>query len=293
MSGNSLINLGDLSKPATVLIEKVSDAIGGLAKPWQVKRVASAEAEAEKIKALAQIEISDIQQRALVRMVREEGIRQNNIEAITAGAIPHLKEDAKPENIDPDWLSHFFEKSRIVSGEEMQGLWSKILAGEANQADTFSKRTVDLVSSISKSDAEIFTRFCGCVFDFGGLEPVYWYVDANSAPDTQVIPISFAELLHLESIGLIKFDMLSEFIFRFKSGKNIRVDYYRVPLIIDLPGDSLVRGHSSFTQSGRELAPICGSSPSRNYFESVLQKWMDQGYAISAPIRSKAAWTHW
>jgi len=27
--GNSLINLGDISKPATVLIEKVSGALGG------------------------------------------------------------------------------------------------------------------------------------------------------------------------------------------------------------------------------------------------------------------------
>lgn len=74
MSGG-LINLGELSKPATVLIERVSDAVGGLAKPWQIKRVASAEAEAEKIKALAQVEITDIQQRALVRMIREEGTR--------------------------------------------------------------------------------------------------------------------------------------------------------------------------------------------------------------------------
>ena len=30
---SSLINLGDLSKPATVLVEKISDAIGGIFKP--------------------------------------------------------------------------------------------------------------------------------------------------------------------------------------------------------------------------------------------------------------------
>ena len=83
MADGSLINLGELSKPATVLIEKISDAVGGIAKPWQIKRVANAEAEAEKIKTLAQIEITDIQQRALVRMVREEGIQQENIESIT------------------------------------------------------------------------------------------------------------------------------------------------------------------------------------------------------------------
>ena len=51
MSGNSVINLGELSKPATVLIEKIADAVGGIFKPYQIKRLAKAEAEAELIHA--------------------------------------------------------------------------------------------------------------------------------------------------------------------------------------------------------------------------------------------------
>jgi len=43
--GTSLINLGDLSKPATVLIEKISAAVGALYEPRHIKRVAQAEAE--------------------------------------------------------------------------------------------------------------------------------------------------------------------------------------------------------------------------------------------------------
>lgn len=85
--GNNLVNFGDLAKPAVVLIEKVSDAVGGIAKPWQTKRVARAEAEAEKIAALAKIEISELERRALQRMVREEAIKQENIEKITEGAV--------------------------------------------------------------------------------------------------------------------------------------------------------------------------------------------------------------
>jgi hypothetical protein len=60
-SDKSIINLGDLSKPATVLIEKISDAVGGLFKPYQIVRVARAEAEAERIRGESQIEISDLQ----------------------------------------------------------------------------------------------------------------------------------------------------------------------------------------------------------------------------------------
>ncbi len=43
VADNSIINLGELSKPATVLIEKISDAVGGIFKPYQIIRAAKAE----------------------------------------------------------------------------------------------------------------------------------------------------------------------------------------------------------------------------------------------------------
>jgi hypothetical protein len=52
-TGGGLVSLEGLTKPATVLIEKISDAIGTLYRPRQIVREARAEAEAEKIKALA------------------------------------------------------------------------------------------------------------------------------------------------------------------------------------------------------------------------------------------------
>ena len=47
---------GGLSKPATLLIQKISDAIGGFAPPWQRRRLAHAEADAKIIETTAQIE---------------------------------------------------------------------------------------------------------------------------------------------------------------------------------------------------------------------------------------------
>ncbi len=80
---NNLVNFGELSKPATVLIEKISDAIGGYFKPYQIKRIAKAEAEASIIKAQANTEISALGRRALKRFIAEEAMKQRNIEAIT------------------------------------------------------------------------------------------------------------------------------------------------------------------------------------------------------------------
>jgi hypothetical protein len=134
----SLINLGELSKPATVLIEKISDAVGGVFKPWQLVRIAKAEAQAERVRSEAQIEISDLQRRAFHRFLNEEGKKQKNIEDITRKALPELTDDSKPSEVEDDWLTNFFDKCRLISDEEMQGLWSKVLAGEANSPGKYS-----------------------------------------------------------------------------------------------------------------------------------------------------------
>ena len=46
MAEFSLINLSGLSKPATVLIEKISNAVGMVWEPRQIRRVAQAKADA-------------------------------------------------------------------------------------------------------------------------------------------------------------------------------------------------------------------------------------------------------
>lgn len=51
--GKSLIDLGDLSKPATVLVEKVCNAVGILYEPRRIRQRAKAEADAARTTALA------------------------------------------------------------------------------------------------------------------------------------------------------------------------------------------------------------------------------------------------
>ncbi|WP_454685693.1 DUF2806 domain-containing protein [Agrobacterium leguminum] len=296
MTGNSIINLGDLSKPATILIEKVSDAVGGIAKPWQIKRVASAEAEAEKIRALTQVEITEIQKKALVRMVHEEGVKQRNIEDITVGAIPHLDKESDPSRLEEDWLAYFFDKSRLVSNPDMQSIWSRILAGEANQANSFSKRTVELVATLSRSDAEIFTALCSMVWNFGILEPVFKY-DDDIFREKFSGKLIFSKLRHLNSIGLISFSTSAENIFNF-SDKAVFIDVYyfgtqvRVELVGSGANKPLYYGNVSLTQAGKELATIAGATPNHEYFLYILEKWINSGHIVSTPIVAKENWLH-
>jgi hypothetical protein len=75
-----------------------------------------------------------------------------------AKALPEVSPEAKPESMEDDWIANFFDKCRLISDEEMQSLWARILAEEANASGRFSKRTVDLVGTLDKSDALLFAQ---------------------------------------------------------------------------------------------------------------------------------------
>ena len=272
MGTNSLINLGNLSKPADTLIKKVSDAVGGLFAPYQVKRMAKAEAEAEMIKAQSKTEITDLHRRALHRWVEEEAQRQKNMEDITAKALPQLDEKATPDSVEDDWLVNFFDKSRIVSDNEMQELWSRVLAGEANTPGTYSKRTVNFLSDLDKVDAELFAKLCGFGWMIGDVVPLVFDFQAEIY---NKYGINFNGLSHLESIGLIQLNNLSGFL-RLDLPKKFAVFYYGNPLTLEMPddtGNQLEIGKVLLTKIGQELVPICGSRPVEGFRDYVMDQW--------------------
>ena len=272
MGTNSLIDLGNLSKPADTLIKKVSDAVGGLFAPYQVKRMAKAEAEAAMIKAQSKTEITDLHRRAVHRWIEEEAQRQKNMEDITAKALPQLDEKATPDSVEDDWLVNFFDKSRIVSDNEMQELWSRVLAGEANTPGTYSKRTVNFLSDLDKADAELFAKLCGFGWMISDVVPLVFDVQAKIYNKHG---INFNSLSHLESIGLVQFNSIAGVVRR-NLPKKFAVFYYSNPLTLEMPNDAgnkLEIGKVLLTKIGQELVPICGSRPVEGFRDYVMDQW--------------------
>lgn len=289
--GDSLINLGDLSKPATVLVEKVSEAVGGICRPWQIKRVARAEAEAEKIKAAAQIEVTELQQRALVRMIEEEARKHLNMEQITAQAIPELKADSKPQDLESDWLAHFFDRCRLVSDKEMQSLWSRLLAGQANAPNSISKRTVDLVSTLEKADAHLFTAVCGFGWAFPTFVSLIFDVEADIYTSRG---ITFVGLKHLDSLGLLSFDFIGGFQMQHRP-QRFHASYYGQMFALELSkakDNDLNIGKALLTRAGLELAPLCGARPVPGFVEYVREWWTKHGSIRSMAIVESSASGH-
>ncbi|WP_421211288.1 DUF2806 domain-containing protein [Aeromonas enteropelogenes] len=281
--GGALIDFGDISKPATVLIEKISNAVGVLYEPRRIRKKAEAEAEADKIKALASVELNDIQQRAIDRLVQQEARKQENIETITGQAAIALDNDARVEELEEDWIAHFFKQCDTVSDKEMQSLWSRLLSGEATNPGTFSKRTIDFVASMDKKDARLFTSFCQYCWFMGDIVPMVF------EPKDEIFTrsgINFSALKHLDAIGLISFESVSEYS-KIGFSKLVRVFYFGTPVLIEFnndEGNKIQVGKALLTQAGQELASICGAQKNNEFYEYVIAKWHAQGLITSTPL---------
>jgi hypothetical protein len=268
-----LSHLGELTKPATVLVEKISDAVGGVFKPFQIVRVAKAEAEADRIRAESQIQVTDLHRRAMLRFFEEEAKKQTNIEEITKKALPLLEEKSAPERMENDWITNFFDKCRIVSNQDMQQIWARILAGEANKLGTFAKRTVNLVGDFDRRDAILFTSLCGFV----------WSIQNSRAPlvfDTKAEiytsrELNFGSLSHLASIGLIVFAE-SSLLKRRNLGKKAVASYHGRKVVLTLPNDAgneVEIGKVMLTIAGHELCSICEPKPVDEFYDYVYGIW--------------------
>lgn len=270
-SNNSLINL-DITKPADTLIKKVSNAVGGIFAPYQIKRIAKAEAEATIIKAQAEILVDELRDRAKRRCIEEETRKQRNMEDIIQQAMPYLTEQSDAEKIEDDWVTNFFDKSRIVSDREMQGLWARILAGEANCPGTYSRRTVNFLSNLDKFEADLFTKLCGFGWLFDIIEPLVFDVQAEIYNRQG---INFDTLSHLESIGLIQFNNVVGF-HKIKLPGKFILHYFGEPLSLKMQkaeNNVLPIGRVILTRIGQELSPICGSMPVEGFIDFVKERW--------------------
>ena len=228
---NPLQDLAGLSKPADTLVKKVSAAIGGLFQPYQIKRIAKAEAEADLVRAQSGIHMTDLHRRAVHRWIEEEAQHQQNIEDITSKALTQLNNVANPDGMEDDWITNFFDKSRIVTDSEMQNLWSRVLAGEANAPGTYSKRTVNFLSNLDKEEASLFSRLCGFCWSIAGVNPLVFDTRSEIYNKSN---INFDTLSHLESIGFIHFNGIGNFSLN-GFPKRFLAIYFGMGLMLEMP----------------------------------------------------------
>ena len=281
MSGDLVLvknlNVDGLAKPVTALVNKVSYALGGPFKgafrPMQIRRVAEAEADAIRIRAHADADAAEIRLRAANRVLAEEMRNQANIEAVLSQAAPRVTEEAEPEKIEDDWIVNLFDKCRIVSDEQMQDVFARILAGEANNPGTFSRKTINILGDMDKEDADLFTTLCCFVWTVDGASGTLIY---GNEPIYSNHGVTIPSLTELESLGLVRRSPLGYS--TVDMPRRFRAVYFSEAAeltLSDRAQSKFDRGTVVLTTAGLQLGPICDRKPIDGLFEFICGKWKE------------------
>src|SRR5262249_20263846 len=146
------------------------------------------------------------------------------------------------------------------------------------------KRTIDLLGSLDKEDAELFKTLCGFAWNFGQIEPLIF--DSTAAIYVES-GLNFPALSHLDDAGLISFSPVSGYR-RGPCDQRIVVHYYGTPFVLTLQGEAdyyLQTGLAIFTDAGRQLAHISSSRPVDGFVDYSLEQWFDKGVIPSCPLK--------
>jgi hypothetical protein len=268
----TVLNIEGYSKPADILIGKISDAVGELLIPYQIMKVAAAESDTALFKDQTKTVLTDLYRRAMHRFIEEEAQRQQNMEQITLKALQQLDEEADPNSMEKDWLINFFERSRLISDEEMQALLARVLSEEANSPGTFSKRTVNYLCDLDKVDAENFQALCSFGWFVGEFTPLVFDVKAEVYRNHGV---TYDTLSRLERIGLIRFRNYSGYMLA-DLPKTVIVAYCSQPLVLTLEKEKknrLYLGNVRLTPIGNEIATICYARRVDGFEDYVKEIW--------------------
>ena len=157
----------------------------------------------------------------------------------------------------------------------------KILAGEANAPGRYSKRTVDHLASLDRSDAELFRALCG--FAWTGEESSPFVFDIHDDIYRQE-GLTFPALSNLEAIGLVQFDTHGGFQFT-ELPRHVELSYFGTPIRLTFATDtdnSLDVGRVILIRVGLDLTSVCGAEPVAGFADYTVERWMNAGLSPSS-----------
>lgn len=267
-----LIDLSNLPDAVAKMVCRLMDMLehaAGYVAPSRVARDAKHKAEATIIEEISNnTNLDPVERLAAISNLKKYVKEYKNQTKIVADAIPFLKADAKPEEVNEDWISTFMDKARLVSSEELQLIWSELLAQETNEPGSVSKQLLHILMQMSKDDADRFNKFIPLCVDILEGKLLHEIVPMVADCDEDLkkhTAITYDDISVLESFGLVKYNRLKTVYV--KSDKELKVMYGGNLVRKVEPNHNLWLGSVVFTKAGRELLGVC----ERIYTEEMFQ----------------------
>ena len=198
------------------------------------------------------------------------------------------------DKVNSTWQRHWSGSASKVGIEdkERRTWWARLLAGEIQQPETFSLRTLAVMDTLSTKEAKLFTKLCVYVW--------------NPQTPVLIIPTEiskhwkpmFSESSLLESAGLIRFDPIGGTDWgtaeRSANAKMVRppslnMTYIDTVYVLTSPEDKPVRvrcGQLTLTGIGQEVYRLTTPSYQRAYRDEIVEEWQET-YTIEFTMQSQ------
>lgn len=293
------------------LWETVEKGLGALLQPRQIRRIAGAQIDVDRMRRLVEarteLDVDAIlsgqkhlaadrrllddtapgpglppeadvatAQRALVG---EELRSQRNVAKALLVAEAELRDDEQePTNreVDDDWFFRWRHLTGGVSSDELQSLWGRVLAGEVKSPGSFSLRTLEFLKNISQDEAKTIEATAKFVLD-GSF--IAWEAIAEpEAPLTQFLLLADMGVIAPPNNMLVK---------RFKSVEQDKFicsfTSHGIALIAEHedPKKEVVLKPYLLTGVGKDLHRLLEPRPDEDHLRKVAALLKGQGLSVS------------
>lgn len=181
--------------------------------------------------------------------------------------------------VDEDWLLLWREHAGKVSTEDLQRMWGSVLAGEIKAPGSYSIRTMELLKTLSKPEAELISKVASYVID-GRI--------ARSQNDFLTSKgVSFSMLLRLQEMGVVSGVEATGLHTNYRSlieGKFLHglVSHNKVLIVEhDDPTQTLKFEVYILTEVGRQILGLGSFEPDVEYLRLVGKVFIEKGFTVS------------
>lgn len=282
---NNELKVNVTSKILETFFDAITRGIGALYEPTHIRRVAKAKADEKIILAKAEIQVRDILsavqplvgdsvpfeqlQPIVSRMVSQELRKKENIDEVVKVAYEDLSKTTSvpKEKADTDWLTRFFNIVENVSDEELRNTWGKILSQEIQSPGSYSLRTLNTISNLSKKEAELFSKLGDYIFD--SSRNCFLLRNEN---DVFGVDISYSDILQLMECGLIKesHDLNLSYTSDKDNNKKCAFIYQDLAIVIEmLKGQNIEIPNYELTTAGSEVYKILNVERNMPFLQNV------------------------
>ena len=274
------------TQPVNKLIDAVTGAIGKAYEPRHIRKMA--DAKAYEIKTIGDeirnnadlpikydasgefsVDISDYE--ALVkrtgrRIAYQEVAKQENIETIVDAAYDSLQgvHEVADGEISREWMHRFIDAAGDISTEELQKIWSKVLAGEVLEPSSFSLRTLECLRNLDVRDANLFEQLCKVVISNR------FVINDNDFLRKHGMPYDF--ILRLDESGLLNSSGTISFNIEISAEPEVILDFDEYILIAKTEENRrFFLPQFPLTAAGRELSVIVDCKMDLDLIKEICQ----------------------